>query len=233
MSRSAVRGDYQHSTVLDRTRGLDAARTSAVRADERASGPEDRQHSYTFSGESRHHDPSSARGICAEESGDPADDTGRDRRCPCGLPANRSSMFVPLIAAVSLLVQGEPKDPDTVDQSQGGILPLRTHGGSLAERAFLTGDWGGARPQRSVSRSPKTGSRGTRRFDRSTARAGYPGATRSPSSTRSTAASPASAGNSWTPLGSFNCQGRGTAGTPTPTSDSTSPSKATRARPST
>ncbi|MFT4843563.1 MAG: porin [Planctomycetota bacterium] len=31
------------------------------------------------------------------------------------------------------------------DQSSHGLLPIRTHGGALTERAFLTGDWGGVR----------------------------------------------------------------------------------------
>jgi porin len=33
------------------------------------------------------------------------------------------------------------------DQAQHGLLPLQVYGGELAERAYLTGDWGGTRDQ--------------------------------------------------------------------------------------
>ncbi len=43
-----------------------------------------------------------------------------------------------LIVLLSTSVLGQ-------DQSSHGLLPRRTHGGELTERAFLTGDWGGVR----------------------------------------------------------------------------------------
>ncbi len=60
--------------------------------------------------------------------------------------------FVPLLA-LPLPGQNRPSHgtSDVTEQSDAdrpqGLLPLRSHGGSLATRAFLSGDWGGVRDQ--------------------------------------------------------------------------------------
>ncbi|MEM9800004.1 MAG: carbohydrate porin [Planctomycetota bacterium] len=60
--------------------------------------------------------------------------------------------LLPLAALwLGALPQDGPRDPSPPAATTSGILPVRTHGGSLVERSFLTGDWGGARDRWSES----------------------------------------------------------------------------------